>query len=302
MARTTSVNVQTQLDADGNEPILLVILTLNSGTLRFASYQGNVVFDGNTFSGKGIRISAIDSSLEGQIGRITVSFDNVIGDMSAYLDKEDFYNKQVQVWRIYKGVQGATADYVELFTGFCEEVEEVTRHFLTFTATTGKPLQRKTLLNIYSRQCNHKFGDAVCNQDGLAAITGGLLVSDAAVSSGGTNFILGIKTDLGPVDSGTTDFWRYGVIQFWKKGSGVTKTRIVRSSSSGTSKLFFTVAHPTSVTNAYTYNVRKGCDKSWHTCQADNGSGSSQAWGPSANNHKNFKGFIYISKDLEGRT
>jgi len=296
MAKDFSANVNTDKDAQQQQPVLLIILTLNIGTLRWVLDKSNFVFAGNTYTARFIEFPGVQFTAEGQIGRLSLKFDDVDSVMSGYLNAEDFYGKQLQVWRVWRNHTVSADDYNELFNGFCEEVPEINNTSMTVNATYGKPLEVLTLLNLYSNSCNRIFGDDVCNQDGLSDVGGALASNDVAVTSGSTNFVLNTTV----VGSGTTDYWKYGKIQVWKKSSGVTATRRVISSSSGTSKIFFDTSAPWTIDNTYTFNVIKGCDKNYDTCLAQTTSGTSPIYGPSANNYLNFLGFIHTSKDVGG--
>jgi len=306
MAKEITSNVVAEIDKVSNQPVLLIALTLtNAGILRFAATKNNIIWTGQTWTARSIQISETTQNAEGQIGEMSIDFDNTDNTMSSYLVNEDFNGNPIIVYRIFRNLTSGV-DFVEVFRGTTEEVTFVSRTTFTLKATTGKPLRRSALTRLYSLRCNHIFGDTRCNQDGysnLAALT----VEDVTVSSGSTDYVVGAKTDLGPIDSGTTNFWKYGKLEFWVKGSGTTYVRTVTTSSSGTSKLFLDVPMTSAIDNTYTYNVYKGCNKTWNTCiSADNGmenkSGSSIAWGPSANNEKNFQGFITIAQTRETGT
>lgn len=307
MAREVTSNVVTEINKVSNQPVLLFELKLtNAGYLRFSATKDNITFNGYTWVARAVVIGETEQTAEGQVGTVSVQFDNVDNTMSAYLDDEDFSGNTMAVYRVFRDAVASGDDYVTLFNGYMEEVETVDRRWLTLKATTGKPLRRTAFVKEYTTRCNHKFGDEECNQDGYSDLTT-LTVEDAAVDSGSTDYLKGDKTDLGSVDSGTTNFWKYGKIEFWVKGSGTTFVKTITTSSSGTSKLFLDVPMSFAIDNSYTYNVYKGCPKDFNSCiSADNGlqnkSGSSIAWGPSQNNFRNFLGFINISQTEETGT
>lgn len=296
MAKSFSANVNTAKDAQQQQPVLLVILELNLGTLRFALDKSDFVFAGNTYSARAIQFSGVQFTAEGQIGRVSLEFDNIDQAMSGYLNAEDFYGKALKLWRVWRDYTASADDYNELFNGFCEEIAEINNRWFKLNATYGKPLEQLNLLNLYTNRCNRVFGDDICNQDGLAGVTTSLTEKDVAVTSGSTNYVLNTSVS----GSATTDYWKYGQIYIWNKTSGVTFSRRVTSSSSGTSKIFFDTSVGFAIDNTYHFNVRKGCDKNYDTCQAQQSSGGSPAYGPSGNNYLNFKGFIHASKDIGG--
>jgi len=283
--------LRTIVASDTQKPVIVVELYLDLATLYFVAEKKNIVWNSKTYTAKAMNFGNINQSMEGQINGLTISFDNVLSDMAAYLNVEDFYGKHIIIRRLYRNALGSADNYVEIFNGYCDEVQEVSKHWLVVPATTGQSLERKTLLKIYSSTCNRKFGDAVCNQDGYANLTGGALnKNDKTVESGSTNYIID-STNLTEAD----DFWNYGEVAFWVKASGVTYRRKVIDSILATNKILLDVPMTFSIGNTYTYNIVKGCPKDWQAC----GSGATSPWGPSSNNRKNFLGFMHISQSVE---
>lgn len=372
MAKELSTDVVTQIDADQNQPVMLVEIQLNAGTLRFAGTNGNYVFPsgGDTWSAKAMWISRVEQSAEGQIGRISVDLDNVTSDISAYLDKEDFYGKTIIIKRVYRGVSGST-DYNEVFRGFCEEITRITKDKVTIPCTVGKPLQRFSLQQVFMKHCNRSYGDVVCNQDGYSDLsTASDSISGVSIESGNTNYIIdtvnltgttptwkngllyireagGVTEKYGvdsfqsgnskvfftpsgstnytnatyeiqstpqrildnvPEDSGNTnyiidtknylsnatDMWAYGRIEIWKKGSGATYYRDIMLYNSATSKVFWDVGFTFAVTSAYSYNIYRGCSKTFQCCSG------TYTYGPSSGNTANFLGFLHIGGNRMG--
>ena len=283
--------LRTIVASDTQKPVIVVELYLDLATLYFVAEKKNIVWNSITYTAKAINFGSVSQSMEGQINGITISFDNVSSDMAAYLNVEDFYGKHIIIRRLYRNALGSADNYVELFNGYCDEVQEVSKHWLTVPATTGQSLERKTLLKAYSSTCNRKFGDAVCNQDSFANLTGGTLnKNDKAVESGSTNYITDSITLTQP-----DDYWNYGEVAFWVKASGVTYRRKIVDFNASLDKIILDVPMTFSIDNTYTYNIAKGCPKDWQAC----GSGSTSPWGPSGNNRKNFFGFMHISQSVE---
>ena len=146
MPKAIPASVITQMDAAAKRPAILVELGL-SYTLRFAAAKSNITFPtgGNVYTAKAITVQGIGQSLEGQIQRITVDFDNVAKDMAAYADIEDFKGKTIIIKRIYLDAIGNATYYNEVFNGYMEDPSRIGRHWLTVPAVTGKPLNKKVL-------------------------------------------------------------------------------------------------------------------------------------------------------------
>lgn len=284
MPKSLSSAVTAQISAQQKRPCLLYELGLSS-TLRFAAAKTNVVFPtgGNVYTAKAITLNTVSQSLEGQIGRVTVKFDNVSRDMAAYANAQDVAGVSLLVMRVYLDALGAASDYNEIFRGTIERPVRIGREWMTLTATTGTPLNRKTSNFFYQRMCPWRAGGAECNTNG--------------------NFNLGALTASGTADSGSTttlvdnaltqadDYWNYGSIIITK--AGVDYMRTVKDFAAATDTITLDVALPVPVDGTCTYVVYKGCDGTWDTC------GGANAWGPSANNQLNFGGCLHISKERD---
>ena len=283
MPKTLEAAIVAQMDAVGKRPCILVELGLSS-TLRFVAYMTNVTFPtgGNVYTAKAITIGDVAQSLEGQIQRITINFDNVAKDMAAYANLEDFRGISLVIKRVYLDAIADAANYSEVFRGHMEK-PKFSRQWLTVTATSGKGLDRKMLTDPYQRMCPLEFGGTKCNTDGNADLTS--LTASGTADSGSTTTL---------VDDALTeaeDFWNYGEIEVTKG----TKTyyRKVKSFTAASDTVTFDVELPVEVDDTCTYVIYKGCDKTLATCSAENN------WGPSGDNNLNFKGFLHISKKAD---
>lgn len=280
MPRDLPSAITDEMNATQKRPVLLFELGLSS-TIRFAAYKTNITFPtaGNTYTAKAIQISGISQALEGQIGRITVKFDNVVRDMAAYANNEEFRGKTLIIKRVYLDALGNAANYNEVFNGHMEMPTEISRHWLTVPATIGKPLTRKSLVFAYQRMCPWKFGGTECNTDGHADLTS--LTASGTADSGTTSTL--VHSGLTQAD----DYWNNGKIKITK--SGTEYHRKIKDFVAGTDTLTFDVELPVAVDNTTTYVLYKGCDQTLDTCKSLN------AWGPSSSNVSNFGGCIHIT-------
>jgi len=268
------------MDAEQKSPVVLFELGLSS-TLRLAAYMTNVTFPtaGNVYTAKAIDIADVKYSLEGQVDRISVKFDNVTSDMAAYAHNEDFRGKSLIVKRVYLSALGVAANYNEVFNGYMERPTAIDRNWLTVPASTGKPLNRKTLNLSYQRMCPWSFGGTECNTDGNADLTA---LTAAGTADAGTTTTL-VDDALVQVD----DYWNYGRIEITY--ATVVYHRIVKDFVAATDTITLDIELPFAVDATCTYVVYKGCDKTWDVCSAD------ENWGPSADNSANFGGCIHIA-------
>lgn len=284
MPKAIPAQVITEMDAASKRPVLLFELGLTS-TVRFAAYKSNITFPtaGNVYTAKAIEVSNVSQSLEGQIQRITVKFDNVAKDMMAYAHNEDFRGKSLIIKRIYLGTIGDASYYNEVFNGYMERPSEITRHWLTIPCVVGKPLNRKALSFQYQKMCPWIFGGTECNTDDLADL-GALTASGTADSGTATTLVDNALTQV-------DDYWNYGEIVITK--ATIPYYRKVKDFDAGSDTITLDVEMPFAIDNTCTYIVYKGCDQVWETCNADN------AWGPSGDNKANFGGCIHISKKAD---
>ncbi len=282
--KTLDANVITQLDATGKKPVLLFELSLTGLTLRYAAYMSNIAFPhgGTSYTAKAVVFGGISQSIEGQIGRVQLDFDNVSQDMAAYFNYYAFEGRILTIKRVYLDADNhapvADTEYIEIFSGPMEQPEEIGRNWFKISATEGKPLRKKVLNDLYNKACRHRFGYGQCNQDGLADLTS--LTATGTADSGTISTL---------VDSALTqadDYWNYGEIVVVK--GGITYTRKVKDFVADDDEITFDIPLPVAVDDTTTYTVYKGCPKTWDACQAN------QAWGPSADNSLNFGGCIHI--------
>ena len=240
-------SVITQMDAAYKRPAVLVELGLSS-TLRFAAAKANITFPtgGSVYTAKAVRIHDIQQTLEGQIQRITVEFDNVTKDMAAYANAEPFKGKSMVIKRIYLDAMGDAGYYNEMFNGYMETPSNIGREWLTVPAVTGKPLARKVLTQAYQRLCRHVFGGAACNADGNADLTS--LKATGTADSGSTTTL----TDNALTQA--DDYWNHGRIEITK--GGVTYYRKVADFAAATDTITLDVELPVAVDNTCTYRIQ----------------------------------------------
>ena len=283
MPRNLPAAVLAQMNAVNKRPVLLFEIGLSS-TLRYAAYVSNIVFPtaGNTYTAKAIEISGVAQSLEGQIGRVTVKFDNVVRDMAAYAHNEHFKGKTLTIKRVYLDALGDATYYNEVFKGTMETPSGVSRHWLTVPSTSGIPLNKRALTFPYQKTCPWIFGNSECNTNGNSDLTA--LTATGTVDSG---------TTITLVDAALTqadDYWNHGAIKITH--AGVVYNRKIKDFVATTDTLTLDVELPITMDNTTTYVLYKGCDKLWDTCSAV------PIYGPSADNSLNFGGCIHIERAI----
>ena len=284
MPKDIPAAVITQMDAQQARPVLLFELGLAS-TVRYAANKESIVFPtaGNTYTAKAIQIGSIGSSLEGQVQKISVKFDNVMGDMAESAHNESYRGKSLIIKRVYLDALGDSSYYNEIFNGLMGRPTEISERWMTVPATGGKKLNKKFLVTPYQKLCPWTFGETECNTDGFADLT--TLKATGTADSG---------TTLTLVDNALTqadDYWNYGRIEIVK--SGVTYYRTVENFTASSDTVTWEVQLPFNVDNSCTYTIYKGCEKTWECCS------NTYTFGPSADNKANFGGCIHVGQDTD---
>jgi len=282
LPKNLQADIDTEVAARNSRPVILVTMTLDAGTLRYAAAQSNIVFPtgGDTYTARAINLNNVVWRVEGQIVKGTLQFDDVTGEMSAYLLTESFDGKAIQIKKVYRDAMGNALNYNMLLNGYMEEVESIGDQWAEIPFVSGKPLGRQLLLDTYTPRCNNQFGDSLCNQDGNADLTS--LKATGTADSGTTSTL--VDNALTQVD----DYWNYGRAELVYDGD--TYYRKIKDFDAGTDTVTFDVPLPFAVDNTVTYTLYKGCSFTWNACQAN------EAWGPSGDNKANYRGFMHIGE------
>lgn len=98
-----------------------------------------------------------------------------------------------------------------------------------------------------------------------------------------------VCSGLGAVD----DYWKYGLITLAKSGYP-TERRDVTGYDAATNTISWDMPLAWAVDDSTTFDISKGCDKTWDTCCGN------CAYGPSGDNRLNYGGFLHINKPLIG--
>ena len=278
--KTISTPVQNQIDADSRKPVYLLEIIFDAATVRFARTKSNIIFPvaGNIYYARFFEVPTRETSLEGQIQRITLKIDNSDNLMSTFAAAESFENKLVYIKKIYRGAIDSSIDCIDWFSGRLENISSIDKEFLTVSATEGVSLSVKAVSWKYTRMCPWSFGDSKCDTDGNANTT---VLRYTGVATSGSITTL-VCSGLGEVD----DYWNYGHIEIVIDGT--TYNRIVKDYVASTHEITLDVAVPVAISVGDTFLTIKGCDHTRETCLKEN------AWGPSVNNVLNFGGFLHI--------
>jgi len=279
--KALSTAIQTQQAAQEKRPVNLIILELDSGTLRYAAAKQSITFPaaGNTYTAKAIGYGGVQTSSEGQIGRLSVRMDNTARDMMSYANTTQFKGRMLTIWKVYHDASGST-DYEEIFRGVMED-PSFDYNWITIPATSSLPLKQKYPNRTYGKMCDLSFGGAgLCNADNKTNLAAAPLYVTGTSDRGGVTHLYDNALNQ------AVDFWNYGRLSCYV--GGVSQERTVVDFSGGT--VTFDVACSVSISSATRYSLKAGCPKTWAACSAVS------PWGPTADNTVNYGGFLHVDQ------
>lgn len=287
MPKKISSAVSAQLSAQQRRPANLFILGLGSGvTLRYAAAKTNVTFPaaGDTYIAKAASYGKINTTTEGQVGRVSVRLDNTARDLAAYANQIGFKGRKLLIWRIFRDASGTT-DYDTIFSGYMEE-PNYDYNWMLITATSGLALDKKYPEKNYGRMCSLKFGGTRCNADGNSNLTSNSLATSSFTVRGGVTHFYDTM-----LKSSAASTWIHARIRLFVGGVTEERLGIDFKVSAGGGTVIFDVPCKTAISASTRYEMIRGCSKNWTAC-----SGVS-AFGPTADNRLNYGGFLHVGKN-----
>lgn len=300
MAKNVFGPVSGEFDATSKRPRVLLEIDLtwpSTLNLRYVKASGNITFPngGTSYSAKNFNISGLSQSIEGQIERISVSIDNVTGDLGAYAVSYEFEGAAMRIKRIYLDssdlAPSDSGEYVEIFGGECESPGKIDRRSFELSGICGRALSRKVNDRYYTRSCGLIFGGSgECDMNNFANLgysgEDHPLILTGSASGGDTNTIIAVNLEQ------PTNHWKHGRAEIAVSGESYRREISSSLSGSGSGEITLDVALPVSAIDS-TFEIKKGCNKSWESC------GGNNAWGPSGENTNNYGGFIHVEKEVE---
>jgi len=282
MARSLSADVLAELASRQRRPVLLFELYLDSGTLYYARAREDVEFptDGQVYTARAIEIGGIQQSAEGQIQGVSLNLDDTDKKFKTmHLGGEIFQGKRVIVKRVYLDHLTNAANYYEYFNGYINQINSVTNTQFELGASAGSPLETKMVNWYFIKNCGWRFGDARCKID----LTGAAYTKAGYATAGATTYLE--DSDL---LTQADDYWNYGIIKITIAPN--VYIRKVADFDSSNNRAIFDVAIPEAVAISHVYQIWKGCDQTFVTCDGE----GPNVWGPEITNVSNFGGFLHI--------
>lgn len=158
MPRTTNNASKAEKNKRSNQPIALFILEDydgNGNDLRFARWDTNITFDGETYNKFPITFQSIEENTQNALKHIRITICNVSRLIQSYLEDYDLWDKKVVV-RIVWANQLADADakidftfYIDSYSANEEDVEFV-------CATKADIIDRQLPAECYLPMCRYK--------------------------------------------------------------------------------------------------------------------------------------------------
>jgi len=291
MPKDVDAQIQVEIDASEKAPIIMVEMFLDGLTLRYALQQDDVTFPSGgsaVYSARTFGVSDVVHSVEGQIQRMKINFDDVNGDFKAYDAAYDFQGRDIQVKRIYRSGESELIPsdgdiFQEHFYGQMELPGSSQPQTFAISAVSGQTIQVKVLDQSYGNPCQRKFGNDMCTID-LDDPT--LYYKNGTAESGDVGGF--IDTALTQAD----DYFNFGRVEVTQ--GGTTYGRKVKNFiGNGSGEIEFDIDTPVAIDNTATYKIWKGCDKKWDTCKG------LEAYGSDGDNTANFFGFIHVGSNRE---
>jgi len=286
MARSLSTDVNTQLAARQRIPVLLFEFYLDSGTLYYARTNKNITFPvttpptGQLYTAKAIEIGGISQSAEGQIQGVTINVDDISGVFRTLLTKgENFQWKKVIVKRVYLDALTSALNYYEYFHGYINQINTVSKTIFEIAASVGTPLETRMINWNYQKPCGWRFGDGHCTID----LTNALYTKAGYATAGSTTYLEDYDLLIQ-----VNDYWNHGIIKITIAPN--VYIRKITDFIAASHRVIFDVALPEVVAVSHIYQIWKGCDQTFATCDGE----GVNVWGPEIDNTIHFGGFLDI--------
>lgn len=99
-----------------NQPVVLFIVHDYDGAgnnLRFADYDSDVTFDGQTYTKFPIKFQTLDENTNGQIDALRVTLGNVSRLIQAYLESGDLRDKKITIRIVWANLLADATSYLD---------------------------------------------------------------------------------------------------------------------------------------------------------------------------------------------
>lgn len=269
MPKDLNTTMETEKNAEQNQPVELYQVFLDQGTLYLANHPKNIEFydeNGNAqiYTAAALKRSKVETNTDTKVDQTRVQIDNVTKEMSAYIANTTFVGRRMAIWKVFTNQLNSPDNYIPIFDGYMDK-PEINQYSMSVTVVSNlDTLDKRLPGRTFSPKCQWVFGSEECGvtvptKTGTIDSISGTTINDSDITE-------------------ATDYWKHGSITVG------TESRVITGSGSD----YVGVEYPfsTDVTAGDSYEMKAGCDKSY-----DGGHGCS-FWG----NTQFYGGFLSIPK------
>jgi len=121
MTRSISASFATGLEASTVQPLTLVELLFDTGSVRLWSGLDNLTYGGNTYTGVGmlLGISSIEETADIAARGITISLSGISAQAISLALTEKYQNRTCN---LYFALSGIVADAIKIFSGLIDQM------------------------------------------------------------------------------------------------------------------------------------------------------------------------------------
>ena len=278
MSRNISANVKTEAAKSQNAPIYLVEIKNNISYAvikRFTNYNSDVTFAGNVYTSWGFKFNPVKSSINTEVDRVEIQFDNTDLVMRGYNDIYDFCDKIFVIKRVFSNLLSDSDDAIIVFSGKAERPSFNRKVMLVKINSPIYEMRKNIPKRIYSNFCQWTFDSDKClgGESSLADET----IGTADAGSTSTEMIDSARTEA-------DDYWNDGVLEMTSGDNNGEKRQII-DFDNVTNKTTLIYAFSNAISSGDDYIIKRGCDKTALKCRN------------TFDNFVNFGGFQMIPKE-----
>lgn len=273
MSKTIDAAVLAKATASENQPVYLLELELDSGTLYLCDSPDNVTFPtgGNLYLSWGFSFDGVQSTVTGEIDRVTFAFDNTDLSFRAYTDTDEFQGRRLTLRRIFADLLGSGDYSVVLFTGTMTAPELSDQSVTVRVNSPLYALNGTIPRRRYQENCHWRFDGTECRGGG-GSLAGEVTGATADSGSSTTSLVDAARSEA-------ADYWLYGTVEMTDgTAANIGEIRTISASAVGTITLLTPM--PSAIAAGDEYTIRRGCNKSSRWCSVKH------------DNWANFGGFV----------
>ncbi len=255
MSKPINATTLATAQAEGNVPITLCEIALDSGTKYFCDAAADIVFPtgGQTYTAWPFAYDGIRTSITGEVDRVRMTFDNADLTFSVYLAEEEWQGRVLTLKKVFSNLLSSSSYAVTMWSGDMAAIDINESVFVVQVLSPMVALERKAPRRLFDVLCPWRFGETECGADT------GELTSQTADSGGSTT------TMVDAARSEADDYWRYGTLTF-TSGDLSGEAQIITTSVSSTGVVTTINPFSDAPTAGDQYKIKRGCAKTAGYC------------------------------------